>query len=1607
MPVFATVRCKWSWVLLLLLSCIPLTGCPPSDITLPDFTGQARTAVESAIAEAELVLGSLTEAYSDTVPAGVIISQDPPAGESIDPETPVNLVVSLGPQPATVPNAVGMARATAESRIRGARLVVGGVTEEHSDTVPAGTVISQDPAANSTVEPGTAINLVVSAGRAPVNVPNVTGLAQAAAQTVITGAGLTVGIVTQTFSNTIPMNQVISQNPAAGTSVPPGSTVALVVSRGSQPVSVPDVVNMTQTAAQATITGADLTLGAVTHAYSDTVSIGQVISQNPVPGTTVLPGSTVALVISQGPAPVAVPNVLNMTRTAAQAALTGAGLAVGTVTQAYSGTVPVNNVISQNPVAGTLLPPGNAVALIISQGPAPVTVPNVLNMTQAAAQTTITGAGLTVGEVTQAHSATVPTGQVVSQTPAVGTFLPPGSAVALVISQGPPPVAVPNVLNMTQTAAQTAITAAGLALGEVTQAYSATVPAGQVVSQTPAAGTLLPPGSSVSFAVSQGPRPVTVPDVVDMEQSLAETAITNAALALGEVARMYSSTIALDHVISQDPTAGTVVPPATPVSLVVSDGPQPVTVPNVVDMEQAAAESAITSAALALGEVTRMYSSTVLADHVISQNPAAGTSVPPATPVALEVSKGLERVPVPDLSGLTRIAARQMITGARLYVGNETEEYHPAIPVDHVISQTPPAGTLVEPGLFVNMIVSRGPQPIIVPNVVNMPQANAQAAITGAGLAVGGVTQAYSATIAVGNIVSQNPAAGTSVLPGTAVSLVVSLGPVVPNVVNMPRPDARSAITAAGLSVGEITEEYNPAVLRDHVISQNPAAGTPAPQGSAVSLLISKGPSPVTINSIEELQRIGNEPGYPLHGNYLIGQDIDASVTAGWNSGAGFAPIGSPANAFCGTLNGQNHIVTDLVVNRPAMDNVGLFSHVTAAGIIENLVLEDETASGGVQVGGLAGSNQGAVTNCRITGSFTGPNTVGGLVGFNMGAVTDCDVAGDIFGSNAGGLLGVNDGNVLRCHADCPVTGTGFMGGLIGVNRSGVQKLGKVTACSATGNVSGWGNVMGGLIGRNMGGTITDCHALGQVSSSGQYTPDGNGWAIGGLVGFNDIDPIHQIGGVVQKCHATGNVSGSYSVGGLVGENEILCEVDQGFATGAVTGDSYVGGLAGRNWQTITNSCAAGAVTGETNAGGLLGKNEAIDSLVSRCHSTGPVSGADGYGDLVRGNGGNVQYSYWDMESSGLETSIGGGTGKTTAEMMTKATFAGWDFTTIWDIEEGATYPFLRALNLGTITTPGVVGGTESNAETVIAAAGLTITDVTRVCDPRIPLGQVMRQAPPRGTRVPEGAGMTLVVSLGPIQISTIEQLQRIGGHEDYPLDGNYVVTQDIDASATAAWNNGLGFLPIGVFWATFTGTLDGNGHVITGLRINQFPGGSDAGLIGCLGDGGTVKNLGLENASISGENQIGGLAGRSAVGGTIENCYVTGTVTGIGNVGGMVGVHEGILLNSFTTASVTGSNTVGGLVGINLGGSVTNCYAAGAVSGVEFFGGLIGVVPGTTVSSYWDTQTTGQSVSAAGTGLPTTEMMTQSTFNGWDFADVWGIVEGETYPFLRLFNGG
>ncbi|HPU97499.1 MAG TPA: PASTA domain-containing protein, partial [Candidatus Hydrogenedentes bacterium] len=819
---------------------------------VPDVSAYALEEAESILGASWLVRGSLTERCDMQLPAGTVISQEPPAGSRVLRGTAINLVVSSGLCSAEVPDLIGLSRVEAEDLLTSAGLLAGQITRECAN-VPVDQVIGQSPEPGSLAQAGEYVDLILSAGLPTV--PEVTGLALAAARSAITAVpGLVIGSVSYTCSDTVPADTVLSQDPAANAAVSCGTPISLVVSSGPCAVTVPNVVNQTESTARSMITGAGLTVGTVTQQCSSTVAAGSVISQNPAAGASVQPGAAVSLVVSSGPCPVTVPNVVNQTETTARSLITGAGLTVGAVTQQCSSTVAAGRVISQNPAAGASVQPGASVSLVVSSGPCGVTVPNVAGWSLNDAQQRILESGLTVGTISYACSNTVSNNSVIYQSPSSGSVVDAGSSVSLVVSTGacPPGVtSVPNLVGLTETDARDALSAANLVVGTIVRSCGTSVPRNTVMSQHLSPGTQVSPGSAINLVISSGPCSVTVPSVTGMLRTEVEAAILASALTVGQITTRCDDQVAQNLVISQNPLAGAIVTPDTPVSLVVSIGSCTVTVPNVTGQLLTDAENGVLEAGLVLGSVNWVCSDTEPRGKVISQSLPANSVVERNTVITLTAVKGPCTVTVPDLTGLSESVARSQVAGASLTVGTVTARCHDTVPAGYVIAQTPSGGTAVPAESTVNLVVSTGP--CAVPDLRGKTEGAARSAILAAGLAVGATTYQCSDTVPQGNVIAQSPAAGAIVLYGSVVTLTVSSGrcPVaVPDLRGQIRSTAEQMLRAAGLAVGTVSVACSNEVPIAAVIDQTPSAGTVVAPGTQVNFSVATGPCPVAVPQV-------------------------------------------------------------------------------------------------------------------------------------------------------------------------------------------------------------------------------------------------------------------------------------------------------------------------------------------------------------------------------------------------------------------------------------------------------------------------------------------------------------------------------------------------------------------------------------------------------------------------------------------------------------------------------------------------------------------------------------------------------------------------------------
>lgn len=243
--------------------------------------------------------------------------------------------------------------------------------EEASEDVPAGAIVRTDPETGKKLQSGKTITFVVSTGPPPVPLPELNALDVATATVALTDAGLVLGAQTPEFSEDVVAGQVIrwavalQPNLVAGQEVVKGTAVDIVVSQGPAPRVVPDLRTLTIDAATIALNDLQLIINRADDEFSNDVPVGGVSSQLPAAGESLPKGASVTVAISKGPDLVAMPNLATLTNLdAVKAAITNAGLTVGSVTGRVRGAPIAASVGGQVVATGQLLPRGSVVDII-------------------------------------------------------------------------------------------------------------------------------------------------------------------------------------------------------------------------------------------------------------------------------------------------------------------------------------------------------------------------------------------------------------------------------------------------------------------------------------------------------------------------------------------------------------------------------------------------------------------------------------------------------------------------------------------------------------------------------------------------------------------------------------------------------------------------------------------------------------------------------------------------------------------------------------------------------------------------------------------------------------------------------------------------------------------------------------------------------------------------------------------------------------------------------------------------------------------------------------------------------------------------------------------
>lgn len=435
---------------------------------------------------------------------------------------------------------------------------------------------------------------------------------------------------------------------------------------------------------------------------------------------------------------------------------------------------------------------------------------------------------------------------------------------------------------------------------------------------------------------------------------------------------------------------------------------------------------------------------------------------------------------------------------------------------------------------------------------------------------------------------------------------------------------------------------------------------------------------PYQITTANQLNEIRDDLGK----YYILMNDIDLGVIpydVGW----------IPIDNFSGTLDGQGYTISNLyITNNEGESSRGFFGVLNTGGpTIKNCNLLGVDITAKDNAGGLIGMlgyNASGLTveNCTVTGNIVTEEAAGGLIG-------------RIY-RNANGTSG---GTIINCHANVDVRSEkSRAGGLIaGIVISHANKHKAITM------------------------TINDCSASGSVVSQGYVSGSlgvGSYGTAGGLIG--DLDANGKCTRVsINRCYATGDVSGLEDtsgvawVGGFIGHSNgamyspYETSIRECYATGNVRGKTASGFGRNRSRSYMYNCFSLGNVEGNDSAYGFGGG-------FSNCYSAGYV---DANLDVL-GFGSGSNNCYWDTRTSGTSQ---GGTGqlygRTTDYMYYSETFAEWDFSTIWDIDEGETYPYLRNLPKPDFTASEVVPvtGVSLNKNNVALAIGSTETLIATV----------------------------------------------------------------------------------------------------------------------------------------------------------------------------------------------------------------------------------------------------------------------------------------------------
>ncbi|WP_049721334.1 MBG domain-containing protein [Gilvimarinus polysaccharolyticus] len=756
--------------------------------------------------------------------------------------------------------------------------------------------------------------------------------------------------------------------------------------------------------------------------------------------------------------------------------------------------------------------------------------------------------------------------------------------------------------------------------------------------------------------------------------------------------------------------------------------------------------------------------------------------------------------------------------------------------------------------------------------------------------------------------------------------------------------------------------------------------------------------SPLQITDIFGLQGLATT----LNLSATLQNDIDASDTAGWNSGAGFDPIGNSSIPYSATFDGAGFVIDGLTINRPAENFVALFGHTSSTASISRLGVTEGQITGDYYVGGLVARNRGDVSLSYTTGTVIGDTDVGGLVGNNTNGSVDQSystsaVTGD---ESVAGLVGNNAmATVTQSYASGLVTG-GFIaiGGLVGYNFNGTVNNSywdSFTTNQPGVGVPGAGSIFNATAVNGDWSGATDAYDQASYEVVGQEFDFANTW----FIAEGSSRPM------LRAFLDGGNISNLYQLQGmaadLTGSYILLNDIDasatastdnadvwggRGFApVGHITpGGAFTGELDGQGFQigglTINRPALTGVglfgvatgatfsdlsltginIVGDVYVGGVVGQDGL--SSISDVDVAGDVAGGSGVGGLIGGsNTSSIVGSYSDVNVAGVASSgglVGLADGLTVNTSYAVGEVSGETYS-------GGLVGVLRAA--GSITDSFATGAVEA---TTNYAGGLVghlenATIVTSWAS-----GEVATAGASSGGLVArDNGGNTYTNNYWDSFTTAQADATGAGG----VVAGITAVTGDWSVAETAYSAGSYTGFDFGNAWFIAEGHsrpmlrafLSGGGE-IHNLYDLQGMAADLAGSYTLMTDIDASATASTDNADV-----WGGL-GFAPVGNSVEfsgdfdgNNHVISNLTINRPEAGYVGLFgrtNGAIISDvgLTQVNIVGTNTVGALVGMSLNGSISEVFSSGQVTGENTVGGLAGLNDSSVSNSYSVAQVNG-----------------------------------------------